>query len=693
MVGGTHTHTSNDVGWGRLRGGYTFWGAKQTPIIKHMVSIRYLTLVLPRDINEETKDEDDDVANFNAPEIPPIIRSHDISELLVCGYCRELRGPQDVTVETQSYVCPSCCCVVGKLDAKEQDYRCSVCYGCPECSNPTKIKPENGSPNHVLTGQWLMEYPKTHTVPKGIETGRTVFELFCPACQWRSSSATLVATSIAGLFENVSEVSRKMDPTVRCLRSANQFLQSIKIKSVEPPPKLCEIPVNVHTLATNGVLRSPFANALDPQSQSAQQGALCNMAVMNIAKPGTRSTKGSVKDATKTQEKLAKLDCNLIDKVLNVRALNLLVVAHTAQVALNTLPPKTRAKYEIGYPLQNKDVTRMENDAAITRTIKASEIKAGTAKLKTPLDKMSNALTNDACQSLAFPSWSAAHGCLKLKKFPVTADSVVLDRVKLIGRRSRKCIKCERSLTRGFNPQSAEPAARTFIPRILFIRHFAKDDLLKPTQSSPPPSRIDFSDIDALWKRLTSERFPPISKSQGSLVWCILSLQNVRNDEVMLRLLTDQMKSDVPTDEAVTLSDLRATVRSESNSILEATFQFYDPKLRRVEMKGKETANENIKARSLTERLISDVPTAEVAKYIASRTGDDEVTNLMAKFDDKNAFVLYTTDTMTCVALPVGVKESAKAGTSAIMVLPGIIKVGDRQARFAAEIEFGTIIY
>eukprot|EP01054_Gregarina_sp_Poly1_P002444 Gregarina_sp_Poly_1__2443@NODE_1659_length_3606_cov_152_955355_g1054_i1_p1_GENE_NODE_1659_length_3606_cov_152_955355_g1054_i1NODE_1659_length_3606_cov_152_955355_g1054_i1_p1_ORF_typecomplete_len658_score104_95Dynactin_p62/PF05502_13/7_1e19_NODE_1659_length_3606_cov_152_955355_g1054_i15022475 len=638
--------------------------------------------------------------------------TYDISELLVCGYCRELRSPADVGLETLSYVCPSCCQILGNLDARDQACRCSICFGCPQCLLPLRFIQQGANPSFVLSGSWMMDFAKTRTVPPGLENGSRIFELICTSCLWRSSDIALVSTSISTLLENAKELELRPDGALNSLSAANVLIKTLKPKYTDltkqhelaeqpqsarlPQTKKAAekktVPADLQALAFSTILRSPLSDAKYNAALEAGQTPLCIAAQAAVLQKLTHG-----KGAREAQKGSTALDkrTNLLEKTWNIRAFNTLVMAYTTNLLYMGLSARMKNLYVTPHLLSDSDLRRITTDSYVPKNTSALDILHGIAKgpRQMNMDKMNNLLTDDACETLGFNDWNVAHMMLKPPIYPTNVDEIKLQRMRLIGRRSRRCLKCDRVLTRGFADRNADSAARSYIPRMLLVRSFTRRDFSVDAHSEPKTAHdYHFSDAEQTLRTVEEQRFSKASKREEDIVWCVVNFQNLRNDEVVLRMLTDQEKSDVPTEEAVKLSDERSSLKMESVAILEMNFQFFDSKLRRVEMKGKPTSDaDSGKEQNLFDLVNSAASNYTVYQYIKKNMHLQEVVEFLGKIEEKGAFIVASNDTMVCAAIPLGIKEGTKAGQIGKCVLPGFVKINERSIRFIAEVELCEI--
>ncbi|CBZ55452.1 putative dynactin subunit 4 [Neospora caninum Liverpool] len=56
-----------------------------------------------------------------------------VSRAYVCDACRAVRGPEDLSVEIESYFCPACLDVMPQTEALACSCRCTKCFDCPRC--------------------------------------------------------------------------------------------------------------------------------------------------------------------------------------------------------------------------------------------------------------------------------------------------------------------------------------------------------------------------------------------------------------------------------------------------------------------------------------------------------------------------------------------------------------------------------
>ncbi|PFH33633.1 hypothetical protein BESB_078490 [Besnoitia besnoiti] len=56
-----------------------------------------------------------------------------IARAYVCDTCRVVRGPEDLSIEIESYFCPACLDALPQTEALACSCRCTKCFDCPRC--------------------------------------------------------------------------------------------------------------------------------------------------------------------------------------------------------------------------------------------------------------------------------------------------------------------------------------------------------------------------------------------------------------------------------------------------------------------------------------------------------------------------------------------------------------------------------
>ncbi|KFH18209.1 dynactin subunit 4 [Toxoplasma gondii MAS] len=171
------------------------------------------------------------------------------SRAYVCESCRAVRGPEDLSVEIESYFCPACLDAMPQIEALACSCRCTKCFDCPRCFATLGVvrEPRSGvdTPETLVAGaapslgpercDSLLSLSSDEETEGGSAAATSAssaaqFDFFfaCPACKW-SSKPLEMKSQVSGLLpaagtaeERGGRVRRSFSPLFEALQAAAQ---------------------------------------------------------------------------------------------------------------------------------------------------------------------------------------------------------------------------------------------------------------------------------------------------------------------------------------------------------------------------------------------------------------------------------------------------------------------------------------